>query len=72
MNLRISPPCLSIGSAMASKYWFRMEITSSRGRRSDSFVKFLRSQIMIAAFTGTPLPRVVAPSRICSPACGPT
>ena len=38
----------------------------------QSLVKSRRSQIRIAALTVTPLPRVVAPARICSLACGPT
>ena len=47
-------------------------MTSSRGQLSEILVKSRRSQIMMAARTVVPLPRLVAPARMSSPACDPT
>ncbi len=47
-------------------------MTSSLGHRSEMAVNPRRSKIATAAMIVVPLPRVVTPFRICSPACGPT
>ena len=47
-------------------------MTSSRGQLSEIRVKSRRSQIMMAARTVVPLPRLVAPARMSSLACEPT